>query len=196
MDLGAIVMAAGLGTRMKSDIPKVLHPLCGKPLLSYVLDLLLQAEVKKIVLVVSHHKEQVRAFVSETYPRAFKGKNPILSLVDQKSPKGTGHAVLVTEKVFKNFTHPIAILSGDVPGLSLKTFEALIYSHKDSQAELTLASAILDPSYPYGRVLRDRNNNITGMIEALDATEEQRQIQEMGVGLYCVNSHALFSTVK
>src|SRR3990167_2978262 len=103
MDLGAIVMAAGLGTRMKSDIPKVLHPLCGKPLLSYVLDLLLQAKVKKIVLVVSHHKEQVHAFVSEAYPRAFKGKNPLIYLVDQKVPKGTGHAVLVTEKVFKNF---------------------------------------------------------------------------------------------
>lgn len=196
MNLGAIVMAAGLGTRMKSDIPKVLHPLCGKPLLGYVLDLLLQAKVKKIALVISHHKEQVQAFVSEVYPRALKGKNPLIVFVDQKKPQGTGHAILVTKKVFENFAYPIAILSGDVPGLSLKTFEAMIRSHEDAQAELTLASAILDPSYPYGRVLRDKHNNVTGMVEVLDATEEQRQIQEMGVGLYCVNPQSLFLALK
>ena len=78
MDLGVIVMAAGLGTRMKSDLPKVLHPLCGKPLLGYVLDVLFQARVKKIALVVSHHKEQIQAFVSEQYPRGLSGKNTVI----------------------------------------------------------------------------------------------------------------------
>ncbi len=196
MDIGAIVMAAGLGTRMKSDLPKVLHPLCGKPLLGYVLDLLLQAKVKKIALVVSHHKEQVEAFVSEHYPKCVKGKNPLIVLVDQKKPQGTGHAILVTEKVFKGFIHPIAIVSGDVPGLSLKTFEALIHSHEEAQAELTFASAILDASYPYGRVLRNERNQVTGMVEALDATEGQLKIQEMGVGLYCVDPKVLFLALK
>ncbi len=196
MNLGAIVMAAGLGTRMKSDLPKVLHPLCGKPLLGYVLDMLLQAKVKKIALVVSHHKEQVQTFISEHYPRTLKGKSPLIVFVDQKKPQGTGHAILVTEKIFKDFQDPIAILSGDVPGLSLKTFEAMVRFHEEAQTELTLASAILDPSYPYGRVLRDHQNQVIGIIEALDATEEQRQIQEMGVGLYCVNPQALFPALK
>ena len=196
MDLGAIVMAAGLGTRMKSDLPKVLHSLCGKPLLGYVLDMLFQAKVKKIALVVSHHKEKVRAFVSEYAPRALKGKNPFIVFVDQKKPKGTGHAVLAAKKVFKGFNRPIAILSGDVPGLSLKTFEAMIRSHEETQTELTLASTLLDPSYPYGRVIRDSHDMVIGMVEALDATEEQRQIQEMGVGLYCVNPQSLFSALK
>src|SRR3989338_633244 len=190
MDIGAIVMAAGLGTRMRSQTPKMLHPLCGKPLIGHVLDLLIQAKVKKAAIVVSHHKEEIITYVKKQYPKA-----PFI-FVDQKTPLGTGHAVLKTQHLFKNFKLPLVILSGDVPGLTLATLKAFVEAHVSSKKELTLATAILEASYPYGRVVRDFHDHVVKMVEAKDATEEELKISEMGVGLYCVNVEPLFQSLK
>ena len=190
MNAGAIVMAAGLGTRMKSDLPKVLHPLCGRALLFYILDLLVKVGIQKGVIVVSHHKDEIIKAVQKEY-----GKSRF-QFIDQKIPKGTGHAVLVTEPLFRAFKAPLFILSGDVPLLRPETLEAFYQHHQKSQAELTLGSAILDEETPYGRIIKNEKGDVVEVIEALDASPSQLKLQEMNIGLYCVYSTSLYKALK
>jgi len=191
MNAGAIVMAAGLGTRMKSERPKVLHELGGRPLLFHTLDLLLEAKVKKIVIVVSYKKEDVISAVKSHY-----GSSKHFIFVDQKKPLGTGHAIIVTASKFKGFTAPVFIMSGDVPLLTLKTFQTFYNHHKKNKARITIGSAMLDLSTPYGRLIRDEKGKLTGVIESLDASPAQLKISEMNIGFYCVNGADLFRALK
>lgn len=193
-NFGAIVMAAGLGTRMKSELPKVLHPLCGKPMIGHVLDLLVKAKAKKVAIVVSYGKEEVMGYVREAFSKQVTSKTFVF--VDQKKPLGTGHAVLKTEAVFKSFSGPIVILSGDVPALSLETVKKLLAFHAQGNTELTLTTAILDTSIPYGRVIRDMDEKVVSVIEAKDASAKELQVTEMNMGLYVANAHVLFSSLK
>ncbi len=190
MNIGAIVMAAGLGTRMKSHVPKVLHHLCGKPLLFYTLDLLKKAEARKVAIVVNHKKEEIIKTVEGHY-----NKN-LFTFVDQKKPLGTGHAVLMTEKVFKNFKSPIVILSGDSPLLSFETLCRFVTHHTQRGMDLTMGTCLLNPSIPYGRIIHDESGRVTQIIEAIDASPEELQIREMNIGLYCAESTALFNALK
>ena len=191
MKIGAIVLAAGLGTRMNSDLVKVLHPLCGKPLLFYVLDLLLAAKVEKSAIVVSHQKQKIMEAVKGCY-----GAHHPFIFVDQKTPRGTGHAVMKGLGAFKNFKEPIFILSGDVPLLTLKTVRLFYNHHQKEKAQLTVGSAILDKSVPYGRVIRDDSGNLVEVVETIDATPQQRKIEEMNIGLYCAEPEILAREIK
>lgn len=184
-------MAAGLGTRMKSDLPKVLHPLFGRPMLMYVLDMLLQAKVSRALIVVNHRKEAVIAAVKERY-----GKKAPFVFVDQKKPLGTAHAVLVTEEHFKGAAGTMAILNGDNPLLSVETFNNFVDFHIQKKADLTVASALLDEKVPYGRMVKNEKGDLLKIVEAAEATPEELKICEMNVGLYCASIKPLFSALK
>ncbi|OGQ13786.1 MAG: UDP-N-acetylglucosamine diphosphorylase/glucosamine-1-phosphate N-acetyltransferase [Deltaproteobacteria bacterium RIFCSPHIGHO2_02_FULL_40_11] len=183
---GAMILAAGLGTRMKSDLPKVLHPICGQPMLTHIIDQLLSLGVDKIVIIVSHGKEKVIQAISRDDKFVF---------IDQKKPLGTGHAVRQTEKIFKNFKGPVLILSGDAPAITKHTLQAILRAHQATKADLTCATADLPLSTPYGRIIR-KNNKIQEIKEALDCSKNELQIPEMNLGLYCANPHTLFSALQ
>lgn len=191
MKISAIVMAAGLGTRMKSELPKVLHPLCGQPILIYVLETLLELSVPRIVIVVNHRKEAVISAVKQRYG----SKSPFV-FVDQKDPLGTAHAVLVTEKHFRDAETTLAIVTGDNPLLRPETVKNFVDFHIKSGADLTVASAILDEKVPYGRIVKNSDGDLLKIIEAAEATPEQLKIREMNAGLYCASSRPLFSALK
>lgn len=172
-ELVAIVMAAGKGTRMKSDLPKVLHPLAGEPLLGHVLYTLESLQPKDTYVIIGHGGDQVQAMLPET-----------ATAVWQREQLGTGHAVDQVTPFLGQFGGLALILSGDVPLLSAETLQALIDQHHREGAVLSLLTADLADPTGYGRVLRDAEGRVTGIVEHKDATEAQRAVREGNMGTY------------
>lgn len=169
----AIVMAAGKGTRMKSDLPKVLHEVAGEPLLGHVLLTLKQLSVADTYVIVGHGAEQVQAFLpSDT------------RVVEQREQLGTGHAVDQVTPHLDGFSGDVLILSGDVPLLTAETLRAMQMAHQGQGAALTLLSAQLPDPTGYGRIVRGEDGRVTGIVEHKDATPAQRAIQEGNLGTY------------
>jgi bifunctional UDP-N-acetylglucosamine pyrophosphorylase/glucosamine-1-phosphate N-acetyltransferase len=184
--LGIIVMAAGQGTRMRSAVPKVLHPLCGKPLFLHVLATARQLGASPVALVIGHGAERVR--------QAYSADD--VSWVVQERQLGTGHAVLCAKDVFHDFGGDILILSGDVPLIRTTTVSAMIEHHRRQKAALTLLTAVLDRPKGYGRILRDDRARLIGIVEENDASEAQRQIHEVNAGVYVASASYLFAALS
>ncbi len=174
-DVTAVVLAAGMGTRMKSRLPKVLHPLAGVPLVGHVLRALAPLAPARTVLVVGHGGEQVQAALGPAY-----------TYVTQEPQQGTGHAVLQAQPVLADHAGPVLVLYGDTPLLQSATLTALIARHRaQSSTRVTmLTSHAADPT-GYGRVLRDAAGHVTDIVEEKVATPAQRAIREINSGLYC-----------
>src|SRR5262245_4761476 len=185
-EVGVIILAAGQGKRMKSSLPKVIHPLCGKPLFLHVLTTAKRLNPAKIVIVIGHGVEAVR----QAYP------NDDVTWVVQEQQLGIGHAVLSAENSFGDFAGDILILSGDVPLISEPTLNAIIDLHRDQKASLTFLTASLEGPSGYGRVLRHAHGAIAGIVEERDATDAQRQIEEVNVGTYVASAPFLFSALE
>lgn len=171
--LVAIVMAAGKGTRMKSDVPKVLHAIAGEPLLGHVLGTVAQLGPVGTYVIVGHGGDQVRAMLPEG-----------VNAVEQAEQLGTGHAVDQVTPHLAGFEGDVLILSGDVPLLGTATLEALRALHVSENAVVTLLSTELADPTGYGRVLRDDSGRVVGIVEHKDATDAQRAIQEGNLGTY------------
>lgn len=175
-EIKAVILAAGKGTRMKSDIPKVLHKIFEKPLLGYVLD-----NVKDIVsesfVIVGHHAEEVTKYV-ETYNSKTVLQSPQL---------GTGHAVSMVCPQLENFSGDVIILCGDTPLITNETLKKFIEYHNSNDSDLTVMSTIFDNPTNYGRIVRDVDNSLKCIVEEKDATEEQKAIKEVNAGIYCLN---------
>jgi bifunctional UDP-N-acetylglucosamine pyrophosphorylase / glucosamine-1-phosphate N-acetyltransferase len=184
--MGVILLAAGQGTRMKSGLPKVLHPLAGKPLLVHVLATALQLEPRIVAVVVGHGAEAVQ----QACPRAD------LTWILQEKQLGTGHAVLCAKSAFRDFSGDILILSGDVPLIREQTLNLMIKTHRQRGAALTLMTATLDSPTGYGRILRDAQARITGTVEERDATDLQKRIEEVNAGVYVASPQFLFSALE
>lgn len=181
--IAVVILAAGKGTRMKSTLPKVLHPLLGKPMLSYVLDTAQSFKPLKNILVVGHQADRVvEAFPD--WPGIFVRQVPQL---------GTGHALQVTRKELASFQGTVLVLSGDVPLIEKETLKKLLQVHERSQAVLTLISTEIEDPKGYGRIIRDLQGNLVRIVEEKDATPQERLIREINSGLYCFNSDFLFS---
>ena len=185
-DIGVIVLAAGQGTRMKSDIPKVLHRLGGTPLLLHVLRAAQQLEASRIAVIVGHGA----AAVQQTY----SAEN--LCWVIQDKQLGTAHAVLCAEATFHGFTGDILILSGDVPLIRESTLKRLVEQHHRQQAAVTLLTANLEDPKGYGRIVRDDKQQITRTVEEKDASDLQKQIREVNAGIYVAAAPFLFAALS
>jgi len=176
----AVVLAAGKGTRMKSDLPKVLHELAGRPLLSHVLDTARAAGVRRTVVVVGHQAERVRQTCAA----------PDLEFVLQEPQLGTGHAVLVAEPALAPAGWTV-VLAGDVPLLSVATLTRLIETTQRTGAVATVLTCVVDDAGAYGRIVKDAAGSLVRIVEARDATQEELAIGEYNSGIYCYRTERL-----
>ncbi len=183
-NLVAIILAAGKGTRMRSKYPKVLHKVGGKPMLQHVIDAATAAGADKKVIIVGHEAEMVEAMV---------GKQGTIAL--QKEQLGTGHAVMQTAEALKGFTGTALILCGDTPLLDGEELKKFCDAHKASGAAATVLTAIMDDPFGYGRIVRDANGNVQGIVEQKDATKEQKAIKEINTGIYCMECPQMFDVL-
>jgi UDP-N-acetylglucosamine diphosphorylase/glucosamine-1-phosphate N-acetyltransferase len=182
----ALILAAGKGTRMKSDLAKVLHVLNGKPLLYYVLAAAKSAGAEKIVAVIGHQADMVREL--------FSGSGCIF--VEQKPQLGTGHAVLQAKDVLAGYDGLTVILCGDVPLLKPATIESLVDNHLASNATVSVLTTIPPPPHAYGRIVKDDKGNVLKIVEHKDATQDEKKIGEINTGIYCVDTKYLFSALQ
>ncbi|GAH20459.1 unnamed protein product, partial [marine sediment metagenome] len=184
-DTAVILMAAGKGKRMKSNLPKVLHNLAGKPILNYVLDTVDQLEVKRKILIVGYKSNKIRELIGDK-----------TEYVEQKEQLGTAHAVLQTKKLLSDFKGDVLILSGDVPFLTVKTLKKLLKYHQTNNFCCTLVSTILKNPEGYGRIIRDKKGEIKGIIEEVDLSVDRKKITEVNGGIYCSNKDKLFRALE
>jgi len=184
--IAACILAAGKGTRLKTTRPKVLHEICGRPMLAYVLDACRAAGVTHNVVVVGYEKQQV---IDQ-----FGGDGDV-SFVEQTEQLGTGHAGMVCREALLDKFDQVVIFCGDGPLIRAKTIAALLGQHAESGAACTLATAELDNPTGYGRIVRDPNGNLAGIVEEKDCTPEQRAIREVNPSYYCFNVADLFDAL-
>src|SRR6266446_256257 len=184
--LAIIILAAGQGTRMRSPLAKVLHPLAGRPLLAYVLDVATLLAPQQLVVVVGHQAEAVRQ-VCEPYR---------VTCVLQEPQLGTGHAVAQAEPILADFHGDVLVLYGDVPLLQSATLRTLLDVHRRQQATVTVVTAGLDNPTGYGRILRDTAGRITGIVEERDASEADKAVREINSGVYCLQASFLFPALR
>lgn len=184
-DLGVILLAAGQGTRMKSDLPKVLHPLAGRPLFLHALGTAQRLNPRRVAIVIGHGADAVR--------RVYPGNN--IAWITQEPQLGTGHAVLCAREAFEGLNGEVIILNGDVPLIQELTLRRMVEHHRSRNAAVTLLTASLDKPEGYGRILRDGREAITGIVEEKDATLAQRQIREVNAGIYVVSTPFVFTAL-
>lgn len=181
----AIVLAAGRGVRMKSEKAKVLHALLGRPLIHHVLRSLRSAGVKDIVVVVGHQEDAVK-----------KAAGDGVTFARQTEQKGTGHAVLSAEKALKGHGGLVFVLAGDAPLITPDTLKAMIAAHREAGAAATVLTCCIDDPSGYGRITRDESGKFLGIVEDGDATEKQKEIQEVNSGAYVFDSKDLFRALR
>lgn len=186
-DLYAIVMAAGQGTRMQSDLVKVLHPLNGLPMVCHILELCRRVGAKRTLVVIGHQAERIREVL--TPPAG--GVEFIL----QAEQRGTAHAVLQAEPALQALDGNVLVLSGDVPLLSHALVERLVATHLRARADATLVTTRLPNPTGYGRVLRDRRGALRSIVEEVEATPAQRRVREINAGVYCFRTLRLFAAL-
>ena len=177
-NIKSVILAAGKGTRMKSDTPKVLHQIFTKPLLGYVLDSVKNISSEAFV-IVGHHSNEVKEYISKNYNFA----KPIL----QEPQLGTGHAVSMACPYLQDFQGQVIILCGDTPLIREETLKKFIEYHNSISSDLTVMSTIFENPTNYGRIIREADNSLRCIVEEKDATDEQKAIQEVNAGIYCLN---------
>jgi len=182
----AIILAAGESSRMNTKLPKVLHEVCGRPMLAYVLDACRSVGVRKIIIVVGYGKGQV----VECY-----GDSGDIVFVEQTEQKGTGHAVMCCREHLSDFEGQTLILCGDGPLIRSETLKTLIEKHESEMSAATLATAVLDDPCGYGRIVRDTYGNIQGIVEDGDCNDRQRTIKEINPAYYCFETPILLEAL-
>ncbi len=178
MDIKSVILAAGKGTRMKSETSKVLHEIYGKPLLGYVLDAVKNIASENFV-IVGHHAEDVSTFVEKNYQNA--------KTVLQSPQLGTGHAVSMVCPSLENYDGLVVILCGDTPLITEDTIKKFVDFHKSQNSDLTVMSTIFENPTNYGRIIREQDNTLKCIVEEKDATPEQKAVKEVNAGIYCLN---------
>jgi bifunctional UDP-N-acetylglucosamine pyrophosphorylase / glucosamine-1-phosphate N-acetyltransferase len=186
MPLDVLILAAGLGTRMKSAKAKVLHELDGRALISHVCRTAERLEPRQILVVVGHQADEVERVVREQFTERRA------SFVIQAQQRGTGDAVSAARAELQHSHSTLLVLSGDVPMVKAETLEKFVTEHRASKAACSILSVRLENPFGYGRVVRDADNNFVEIIEQKDATDEQRQIREINAGIYCFETDQLF----
>lgn len=184
MSLAIIILAAGEGTRMKSSLPKVLHPVCGEPMISLVLKSAEGLGPDKIIAVVGHKADTVTGVLEGT------------DFVVQDRQLGTGHAVSVAEDMLEGFSGTVMVLSGDTPLLRRETLSRLLDTHEKNAAAASILTAKLENPAGYGRIIRAEDGAALAIVEEKDAGPEQKAINEVNTGTYCFDKEKLFDALK
>lgn len=181
----AVILAAGQGTRMKSKLYKVLHPILGKPMLHYVLEALSETSVHRKVTIVGHGAEAVQENVGDQSEFAV-----------QEKQLGTAHAVLQVDKLLKDETGTTIVVCGDTPLIKGETYKQLFEFHEQSKSQATILTTELVNPFGYGRVVRDQQGNVERIVEQKDANEAEVEINEINTGTYCFDNQTLFAALK
>ncbi|MDD3626633.1 MAG: sugar phosphate nucleotidyltransferase [bacterium] len=183
MEVTVIILAAGLGKRMKQNYPKVLTKLAGKELIKYVLETVSQIGRSDIIAVIGFKGELVKDAVTPNFPG--------VKFALQAEQLGTGHAVMCTREMIPENTTDILVLCGDTPLITSESLINLIQLHIESSSKATILTADLPDPTGYGRIIRDGDGGVVGIVEQADATEEQRMIKEINSGVYIFKKEAL-----
>ncbi|WCK54627.1 bifunctional UDP-N-acetylglucosamine diphosphorylase/glucosamine-1-phosphate N-acetyltransferase GlmU [Aneurinibacillus sp. Ricciae_BoGa-3] len=181
----AIVLAAGQGTRMKSKLYKVLHPVCGKPMVQHVVDNLVELQADEIVVIVGHGADKVKQQLGDQIEYAM-----------QEQQLGTAHAVMQADSILGEKRGTTLVVSGDEPLISSDTLAALIRTHEQSHAAATILTRVMEDPTGYGRVIRADNGEVARIVEQKDATEDERKVREINTGTYCFDNEKLFAALK
>jgi bifunctional UDP-N-acetylglucosamine pyrophosphorylase/glucosamine-1-phosphate N-acetyltransferase len=184
-NIAVIILAAGKSTRMKSENPKVLHPICGRPMLEYVLDLVKSLKAKKIVAVLGFKHEEVRKHLG-------RGVTAVL----QKRLLGTADAVNTALPALKGFKGTVLVLYADTPLLQKETVSKLLKYHIENDLDATLLTGQLEKPQGYGRILRDKYSSIRGIVEEKDADDFEKALKEINTGIICFNKEKLVKALK
>ncbi|WP_042354629.1 bifunctional UDP-N-acetylglucosamine diphosphorylase/glucosamine-1-phosphate N-acetyltransferase GlmU [Bacillus rubiinfantis] len=180
----AVILAAGQGTRMKSKLYKVLHPVCGKPMVQHVVDQINRLNIDEIVTIIGHGAEKVKSQLGEISQYAL-----------QEVQLGTAHAVMQAESILAGKTGVTIVVCGDTPLIKAETMEALFRHHEEKKAKATILTArIADPT-GYGRIVRNDEGFVEKIVEHKDASEAEREIKEINTGTYCFDNQALFAAL-
>lgn len=183
----AIVLAAGKGTRMKSDLPKVLCRVLDRPLVHYVIDALRAAGVGKIIVVVGYKSDLVRESLTD-YEN--------IEFVEQTEQLGTGHAVMVCRDQIKDFGGPVFIVAGDSPMLQATSLKTIIDRYNDSEAICLLGTLLHENPQGLGRIVRDADGKFSGIVEHKDCSDDQLQINEVNMSTYLIDCQHLLSALQ
>ncbi len=182
----AVILAAGKGTRMNSDLPKVLHKICQKPLLFYVLSSVQELGIGTPYVIIGYQAQKVID--------SFKNEN--IEFVLQKEQLGTGHAVMQAEPHFFNKEETVLVLNGDMPLITSSILQDLIDAHVKSKASATVLSAKLADPTGYGRIIKSKNGDLEKIVEQKDASLGELAVNEINTGTYCFESKDLFGSLK
>ena len=176
----SIILAAGKGTRMKSDMPKVLHTIFDKTLVGYVIDAVNNTGLAdENFVIVGHQAERVEEYINKNYDNA--------KCVLQSPQLGTGHAVSMALPYLKDFDGEVIILCGDTPLITSETIKEFVEYHRENKSDLTVMSAIFENPTNYGRIIRNQDGSLNSIVEEKDATPEQKAVKEINAGIYCIN---------
>lgn len=181
----AVILAAGQGTRMKSRLYKVLHSVCGKPMVQHVVDQVSLVGLEETVVVVGHGAEKVKEQLGEN-----------VTYVIQAEQLGTGHAVMQAESLLKDKSGITIVLCGDTPLITKETIDALLKHHEELGAKATILTANASDPTGYGRIIRDNSGIVRKIVEQKDATDEELAITEINTGTYCFDNASLFHALK
>jgi len=182
-------MAAGKGTRLRSNLPKVLHEVLGKAMIAYAIDASLEAGAQRVVVVLGHGRDAVQAYLRDYYGPETLAERVYFCV--QEEQLGTAHAVYVANAYFEDAPEFSVIVSGDVPNMDAQTLDVFVRETAASGHPLGLMTAKLDDPSTYGRVLRADDGKVSGIIEYKDATDAQRQVNEINAGFYAVKTDFL-----
>jgi len=182
MKFTSIILAAGKGTRMKSELPKALHPVCGRPMIHFPIQVAEDAGAGEIITVIGHGAESVKDGLSDKK----------VSFVIQEKQLGTAHAVRMAEGNFRGFDGDILVLAGDIPLVSVDLIRNFIRDHQGSCAKISVMTAVLNDPGHYGRIVRNGDGGVLKIVEFRDATQDKRSINEINTGIYCVDAGFLF----
>jgi bifunctional UDP-N-acetylglucosamine pyrophosphorylase/glucosamine-1-phosphate N-acetyltransferase len=189
-DLDILILAAGLGTRMKSNRAKVLHELDGRPLVNHVVEAALELDPKSVCVIVGHQADEVKSAVKSEFD------DERVCFATQEKQLGTGDAVASTRELYANADSTIVVLTGDVPLISASTIQALVDEHAAADASATLLSVKLEDPTGYGRVIRSVEGAFERIVEQKDATDTEKRIPEINAGFYCFASDKLYDALS
>jgi len=185
-DVGVVILAAGRGTRMKSDIAKVLHPVASKSMVVHVIECAKKITRDNVIAVVGHQAQTVKDEVTRYFKVNFAVQDQLL---------GTGDAVKAAIPLFEPYIKDILVLCGDVPLIQEKTLQILLDGHKENQAKVSVLAVDVDDPKGYGRIVLDENNNMVCIKEEADASASEKKIKTINTGIYCFDKELLISAI-